>query len=279
MKKTLYAALGAAVMASAMYAEGAFVHLEYQNIDFDGSKQKKNGNTYVAHLGYKDGLNLYETAYTKVNTKTFQPPLKENLHVDKVYFKYTRTIDEKQSFSLGYATINDNIAKETDGGNIYGLTYRYEAFQINQFLSDYRHFNVYQTDMGYMFKFKKEKWRFAAKVRGTYIHLQDRESNGFSAKAKEDYFTPSLMVHAGYEAYHFGAGAYFGKRIFAVMHDGFGVQHHAMEFDRTYMFSAGKKIGAFDVTLKYLYMRATEVPIENPDVTINNMIFSIGYRF
>jgi len=63
------------------------------------------------------------------------------------------------------------------------------------------------------------------------------------------------------------------------MHDGFGVQHHAMEFDRTYMFSAGKKIGAFDVTLKYLYMRATEVPIENPDVKINSMIFSVGYRF
>jgi hypothetical protein len=279
MKKPYQTAIMAAMLATLSHGENAFIHLEYQNFDFDHSKQKKHGVNYVTHIGYEQGGNLFEAAYTKTDTKTFQPPLKDDLDVDKVYFKYTRAIDEKHSFALGYATISDNIAKETDGGNIYGISYRYGGLQLNQFLSDYRHFNVYQTDLGYTFKYKVDQWKLAAKLRGTYIHLQDRESNGFSAKAEENYFTPSLMLHGAYGSYHAGMGAYFGKRIFAVMHDGFGVQHHAMEFDRTYMFSAGKHIGDFDVTLKYLYMRATEVPIENPDVKIESFIFSIGYRF
>jgi hypothetical protein len=193
--------------------------------------------------------------------------------------KYTRKIDENSAFSLSYATISDNIAEETDGGNIYGLSYRYGGVKLNQFISDYRHFNVYQTDLGYTFKYTLERWKFTTRIQGTYIHLQDRESNGFRAKAKEDYFTPSVMLQGKYDTYHLGAGAYFGKRIFAVMHDGFGVQHHAMEFDRTYMVSAGKQIEDFDVTLKYQYMRATEVPIENPDVTVDTFVLSVGYRF
>jgi len=39
-------------------------------------------------------------------------------------------------------------------------------------------------------------------------------------------------MHAYYHDYHMGVGAFFGKRVFAVMNDGFKVQHHAMEFKR-----------------------------------------------
>ena len=279
MKKIDFAVLVAAFFISNSFGENAFLHLEYQNFDFDGSKQKKHGENYVSHIGFKQEKNLYEAAYTKTETKTLQPPLSDDLSVDKIYLKYTRTINDKQSISISYATISDNIAKETDGGNIYGISYRYNGLKLNQFLSDYRHFNVYQTDIGYTLRYHTESWKFSAAFSGTFIYLQDKDSNTFSAKAQGDYITPSLILHSFYETYHVDMGAYWGKRIFTVMHDGFGIQHHAMEFNRTYMFATGKRIGNLDVTLKYLYMRATEVPIQNPGVEIESFIFSIGYRF
>ncbi len=260
-------------------AENAFIHLEYQNMDFAGSKQKKQGQSYVVHTGYKYETGLYEAAWSKTKTETFQPPLPNDLKVDKYYLKYTYAMDKEQSLSLNYAAISDNLAKETDGGHIYGLSYRYKNMKFSQYLSDYKNFNVYQTELGYLFKSMFKQWKVAARLNATYIYLQDRKSNDFSAQAKEDYFTPSLMIHAVYDKWHVGAGAYMGKRIFAVMHDGFGVQHHAMEFDRTFMVAAGRHFGAYDITLKYLYMRANEVPLYNPNVKIDSVIFSVGYRF
>ncbi len=87
------------------------------------------------------------------------------------------------------------------------------------------------------------------------------------------------MLHMGYAGWHAGLGGFVGKRTFSVMHDGFGVQHHAMEFDRTVMFALGKKVAGADITLKYLSMRATELAISNPDVTVKSVILSVGYRF
>ncbi len=76
-----------------------------------------------------------------------------------------------------------------------------------------------------------------------------------------------------------GAGAFFGKRVFAVMNDGFRVQHHAMEFDKTYMIGVGKHFGDVDLTLKYVYQEATEIPINNDNVKVGNIILQLGYRF
>ncbi|HIP20415.1 MAG TPA: hypothetical protein EYG70_04760 [Sulfurimonas sp.] len=38
-------------------------------------------------------------------------------------------------------------------------------------------------------------------------------------------------LHSHYNTWHLGAATYFGKRVFAIMNDGFKLQHHAMEFD------------------------------------------------
>jgi hypothetical protein len=169
--------------------------------------------------------------------------------------------------------------KETDGGHIYGIGYRYGAWDLTQYLSDYRHFNVYQTDLKYTYKAVMGAWKTSAQIIGKYIRLQDRESNPFSRNAKEDYFTPGIKLHAHYGAYHCGAGAFFGKRIFGVMQEGFRVQHHAMEFEETYMAGIGRHFGPADVTLRYVYQKATEVPVHNEDVTVQNLMLQLRYRF
>jgi len=277
MKRTVRAVFVAAMMTTFSYAQNAFIHAKYQNFDFDRSLQKRHAARYIVHFGYKEGESHFEAAYGKTDTETFQPPLPNDLNVKKYYFKYTYAIDDKQAVSFSYATISDNLAKETDGGKIYGVSYRYADMKLSQYISDYRHFNVYQTDVGFTKKYRNGQFGLKAALLGKYIRLQNRKSNGFSAKAKSDYFTACMKLGATYEKWHAGAGVFFGKRIFAVMNNGFGVQHHAMEFDRTYAFSLGKKIGAFDISVEYAYMRATEVPISNRGVEIDG--FTIGMRY
>jgi len=261
------------------YAENTTVKLTYENFDFENSKKKDQGQRYGLILSHKTDCALYQIAYDRTNTDTFQPPLPEDLHVNKYYLKYTHMLEGKQSVNVSYATIDDNLMKETDGGDIYGLGYRYGAFALTQYLSDYAHFNVYQTDLKYTFKKDFSDVETSTELIGKYIHLQDRESNPFSANAKEDYFTPGVKFHAHYHDFHMGAGAFFGKRVFAVMQNGFRVQHHAMEFNETYMVGFGKHFGAADLTLKYTYQEATEIPINNKNVEVQNIILQLGYRF
>jgi len=261
------------------YAQSTTVKLSYENLNFDNSKKKDQGKVYGIALNHQTDDALYQIAYEKTNTDTFQPPLTQDLHVNKYYLKYTHILDDKQAFSVSYATIDDNLMKETDGGDIYGVGYKYGAFGLTQYLSNYDHFNVYQTDVKYKFKKAFGEIHTSATVVGKYIHLQDRESNAFSANAKENYFTPGVKLHAHYHDYHLGLGAFFGKRIFAVMYDGFKVQHHAMEFNETYMFGFGKHFGDVDLNLKYVYQKASEIPINNDNVKVQNVGLVLRYRF
>ena len=261
------------------YAQNTTVKISYENLNFDNSKKKDQGKRYGVMVSHNTDDSLYQIAYEKTNTDTFQPPLAQNLHVNKYYLKYAHKLDDKQAFSVSYATIDDNLMKETDGGHIYGLGYKYGAFGFRQYLSDYKHFNVYQTDLKYTFKKVFGEVKTSAVILGKYIHLQDRESNPFSANAEENYFTPGVKLHAHYEDYHMAVGAYFGKRIFAVMYNGFKVQHHAMEFDETYMLGFGKHFGDLDLNVKYVYQKATEIPIHNDNVKVQNIGVVLRYRF
>jgi hypothetical protein len=117
------------------------------------------------------------------------------------------------------------------------------------------------------------------KIIAKYIHLKDKNSNNFSKNAKTDYFTLGLKVHTHYHGYHFGAGTYLGKRIFAVMKEGFLVQHHAMEFKESYMLGIGHAIGKAMVHLRYRYSKADEIPSNNPDVKVDNLSLDVAYKF
>ncbi len=261
------------------YAQSTTVKISYENLNFDNSKKKDQGRVYGIALNHQTDDALYQIAYEKTNTDTFQPPLTQDLHVNKYYLKYTHILDDKQAFSISYATIDDNLMKEADGGHIYGLGYKYAAFGLTQYVSDYAHFNVYQTDLKYTFKKAFGEIQTSAVILGKYIHLQDRESNAFSANAKENYFTPGVKLHAHYHDYHMATGAFFGKRVFAVMNDGFKVQHHAMEFNETYMVGFGKHFADVDLNLKYVYQKATELPINNDNVKVQNIGLVLRYRF
>ena len=261
------------------YAGSTTAKISYEHLNFDNSKTKDQGNIYGVALNHKTEDALYQIAYGKTHTDTFQPPQPKDLRVNKYYLKYTYKLDDKQALSASFATIDDNLMKETDGGNIYSLGYRYAAFGLTQYVSDYRNFNVYQTDMKYKFKKEFGEIHTSATILGKYIYLQDRKSNGFSRNAKKSYFTPGVKLHAHYDEYHMAVGVFFGKRVFAVMNDGFKVQHHAMEFNESYMFGFGKHFGDVDLNVKYAYQRATELPIDNHNVKVQNIGLVLRYRF
>jgi hypothetical protein len=267
------------LLSSFSYAEDITMKFTYENFNFDNSKKKDNGKRYDTLINYRTDDSLYQFMYEKTDTDTFKPPLTKNLHVNKYYFKYSYEMGNKNMFTVSYANIDDNIMKETDGGHIYGLGYKSGMFGLNQYFSDYTNFNVHQTDLKYTFKKAFGKMKTSATLLGKYIHLQDKNSNGFSANAQEDYFTPGMKIHAHYNDYHIGAGAFFGKRAFAVMNDGFRVQHHAMEFDETYMFGIGKHFKNVDVNVRYIYQNATELPINNDNVKVKNFTIQFAYRF
>ena len=254
------------------HSEATVLKLTYENFNFENSKKKDNGDRFRAAVNHKTEDNLYQFVYEKSHTDTFKPPLTKDLHVNKYFLKYTRKVDAKQSFSLSYIRIDDNIMKEVDGGNIFGLGYKYGAFGLTQYLSDYKHFSVYQTEMKYTFKKAFGGIKTFTTIWGKYIHLKNKNSSRFSDNAQNDYFTPGIKLHAHYHDYHMGTGAFFGKRAFAVMHDGFKVQHHAMEFNETYMVGVGKHFDDLDVSLHYVYQKATELPINNENVKAKNFI-------
>ena len=267
------------VFCALSQADDAVLKMGFENFTFENSKKKDAGKRYLAGVDYHYEETLFQALYSRTDTDTFQPPLNDDLHVNKLYLKATHRLDEKQAFNLNYITLNDNLMDEVDGGNIYGIGYRYKNLHLNQYLSDYRHFNAYQTDVKYTYKKAFGTLKTTWIGMGKYIHLDDRESNPFSKNAQEDYFTAGVKIHADYEKYHIGVGGFFGKRAFAVMFDGFRVQHHAMEFNRTYMIGLGRKFGAIDLKFKYIHQKATELPINNHNVKVQNFILQLNYRF
>lgn len=277
--KTIILLLTFALLPLVTFAESTAIKLRYESLDFENSKKKDDGSRYALEANYKVDNNFFQAAFERSLIDTFTPPTPHNLQVNKYIFKYTRKLDEKQSFNTSFLAINDTLMKETDEGRIYGFGYRYGALGITQYISDYTNFNVYQTDIMYTFKHAWDSMKMDATIIGKYIYLEDRESNAFSQNAQQSYFTPGIKAHLHFDGFHIGAGAFFGKRIFAVMNNGMNVQHHAMEFEETYMAGIGKHFEVFELHLKYIYQKATEIPIDNKDVEVSNVICEVTYRF
>ena len=154
------------------YADETNIQLTYAHLNFDHSKNKDKGDRCDLRFSYRSNTDLYQAAYEKAQTNTFQPPLTQDLHVNKYYLKYTHQLNNKQKFSLSYATIDDNLMHQTDGGNIYGVSYNYTELGLTQYMSDYKHFNVYQTDLKYTYKQSFGEISTSATIIGKYIHLQ-----------------------------------------------------------------------------------------------------------
>ncbi len=257
----------------------------YENKTFSNSTQKYDGVVYGigGDIHYNDSE--YRFTYEHGDTKTKQPPLDKDLRTDKLFLKYAHSFNDSLEANVNYINIlGDNIAI-TDGGVALGagLTYNINkktAFNFTQFYTDYKDFNVYQSDFKLDFKTKIEDIKMKLSFIAKYIILDEENPNGFTKYAQDDYLTTAIKFHSHYNTYHFGAGAYLGKRVFAIMDDGFKIQHHAMEFDRTYAVGVGKSISDFVLRFQYIYQRAVELPAQNgKNVEVQNLRFIANYKF
>ncbi len=169
--------------------------------------------------------------------------------------------------------------KSVDGGDVYNLGYRYKNIKFMQYFSNYSNFNVYQSDIDYKLNYKFDEIKVSINMAMKYIHLIDKNNDNFSKNAQKEYLTTGAYIHLFHPKFFIGMGAMFGKRAFAVMKNGFGIQHHAMEFDKTYQIGIGKKWDNIEAKLIYVHQEATELPIMNKNVEIDNIILKLKYQF
>jgi hypothetical protein len=255
-----------------------------ENKNFENSIQKEDGKIYGIGADIHINFSEYRFAYEHGDTNTKQPPLKEDLKTDKLFLRYSYNLQNDFEFNVNYINIlNDNIAI-TDGGQSYGAGVTYHIKKnintnFTQYYTNYDDFNVYQSDLTINYKMKINDIKVKLASVTKYINIDEKNMNGFTKNANNTYLTSGLKLHLHYDGYHFGSAVYFGKRVFAIMDDGFKIQHHAMEFDRTYAVGIGKNISDFVLRLQYIYARAEELPMENENVKVSNIRVLLNYKF
>ena len=252
--------------------------------DFSHSKQKIEGNLYGIGADVHFGNSEVRFAYEYGKTDTKQPPLKKDLKVQKLFLLYNHTLNKQFDVNLNYLSVLDDNIAITDGGNAYGMGVTYTPTKVwstnfTQFYTDYNDFDVYQSNLTLDYKMKLGAYKIKLTSENFYINIDEEQKNRFTKNTKKEYFTSAVKLHAHYNDWHFGTVAFFGKRVFAVMNDGFKLQHHAMEFDRTYAVGVGKTIGNAVIRLQYIYQRATELPMQNEDVEVRNIRLLLNYKF
>ncbi len=260
------------------------VSLYGESKEFTNSVQKYDAKIYGVGADVHYGASAYKVTYEMGDTKTKQPPLKENLDTQKIFARYAYELSPSLAVNINYINIlQDNIAI-TDGGQSFGLGLSYKVDKqisgnFTQYYTIYDDFNVAQSDLKLNYKSKINGVGFKVSSITKYILIDEKNVNIFTKNTQNSYLTSGLKLHAHYKTWHAGVGAYYGKRAFAIMNDGFKLQHHAMEFDRTYAAGIGKDVGDFVLRFQYIYQRAQELPMKNKNVQVTNMRFIANYKF
>ncbi len=282
MKKAvlLWALLCAGLHAS---GSGDFVSLQYDYFNFTNSKQKDYGNRGTIHAKIIDDDMSFQIAYAKTITETYQPPMSENLNVDKVFMRFDQKVFTADRYDLGVIAVEDNIVPTDDGKVFYGgYLHRFTpliALEGDFYYGYYSIMKTYQFDLALKLhkKFGKLDTKVIVVAKDIVV---DECSDAFCANAEPNYLTGGLKVKLDYDGYFVHGAAFVGKRVFAVMREGFGLQHHAMEFDRTWMVGLGKKFDDVELKLRYTYQRAIELPMNNSGVvTIDAITLKVKYLF
>ena len=262
----------------------------YENKTFKNSVQKEDAVVYAIGADIHYQGSKFKAAYQQGETNTKQPPLSDNLETKKIFLRYEYQFQRTFALNVNYIEIlKDNIA-ETDGGKSFagGMTYTFNrrlSLNFTEFYTDYEYFDIFQADfkVNYKTHFDKVKVKFTSVTKYITTHENEdlRESSKpvFTTNLQERYLTSGIKIHTHYNGYHLGLGAYFGKRAFAIMDDGFKIQHHAMEFDRTYAIGFGRNFYDFVIRAQYIYQRAEELPAQNENVKVNNFRFIANYKF
>jgi hypothetical protein len=261
------------------------IHSYYESKSFKNSVQKNDGNVIGLGANIMLDKSSYKFTYEHGDTNTKKPPMKKDLRVDKLFLKYAYTINDYFKININYINIlNDNIAP-TAHGKAYalGISYNFNKktlLNFTQFITNYKKFNVYQSEFTLEHKIKIKSINSKLSVIGKRLHLDNEDDISYSKNAKKDYSTLGLKLHSHYNLYHLGFGAFFGKRAFAIMQNGFKIQHHAMEFDRTYAIGAGKTFDKLTLRVQYVYQRAIELPTKNTkEIDVQNIRLLANYKF
>jgi hypothetical protein len=255
-----------------------------ESSEFSNSKQKTQGKLYGAQGDIHLDAHEIRAGFEEAHTHTKQPPLREDLHTQKLFLRYGYALSEAWSFNLNTLYVaKDNIAP-TEHAKAYGagvtfVPHKKLSLNLTQFHVDYGTFHTRQSDVQLDFKTRIDEVRLKLTSLTHYIAMEDYTHDPFSKNADKNYLSSALKLHLHYKTYHLGAAAYMGKRLFAVMDEGMKIQHHAMEFDRTYAAGLGKDFGNFTVRLQHVYQRAEEIPMQNKNVTVRNTKAIVNYRF
>jgi len=256
----------------------------YENRNYSNSLQKSSGAVYGvgADIHYK--ASKYKLTYEQGGAVTKKPPLSKDLKNKKIFLRYAYGFNNALELYLNYIyIIDDNIAITTKG-KVYGagLSYKFNkqlSTYFSQYYTDYKNFNMHQSDLKIEYKMKIANVGVKISSISKYLRVDEEQTNSFTKNTQKEYFTSGAKLHLHYQTYHMGLGAYFGKRVFAIMNDGFKIQHHAMEFNRTYAVGLGKTISDFVVRFQYIYQRATELPPLQENVKVQNLRFIANYKF
>jgi len=258
--------------------QGYYEHRIYTN-----SKQKTDGKIYGIGGDIHYNKNEFRFNYEDGGAHTKKPPLNRDLQNKKIFLRYGYSPNKEWQFHINYLSVLDDNIAITSGGDGYGAGISYGpnrqfSFNATQYMVTYHDFRSYQSDIKLEYKTHMKELKVKFSILGKYIKLNQRHPNSFTRNARNHYFTSGIKLHAHYKSYHCGAGAYFGKRVFAVMNDGFKLQHHAMEFNRTYAVGVGKTFDKFVFRVQYIYNKASELPLNNTNVTIKNYRFILNYK-
>lgn len=282
MKKSILSFL---FVSGLLYANNSSISYEYGFKDYKNSMTKKDGNVKTVGISHKVSNHKIDLSYQGDNVIREHSISKANLKsldVEKYSIKYNYKINDSFALKTSYIKIIDNLAP-TDQGKVYGLggTYQFSkglSSSLNVYMSDYNDFDVKQYDFAISKSFKIKDIKLKATALAKKIDIDGKTYGNYLFKDK-DYFTTGIKFAANYQSYVAGVGAFFGKRIFTVLDDGTKVQHHAMQQDKTYMLSFGKKFKNFDIIAKYSFQNGKELPENRDDVDTKVMAVALTYKF
>lgn len=282
MRKILLSSL---ILSGIIYAQNTTMSYSYGIKDYTNSLTKVDGKLQNIDISHKLSNHMISLGYQKDNVDRQHSISKANLpslEVKKYNAKYNYKLNDKTNFKASYIKIIDNLAP-TDQGKIYGIGGNYSIAKglvtgLNIYKSDYETFDVNQYDFSISKGFKIDNLKLKASIIAKKIDIDGNKYAGYTFEDK-DYFTTGIKLGANYNGYIAGVGAFFGKRAFTVLDDGAKVQHHAMEQDKTYMLSLGKKFKDFDIMAKYSFQNGKELPENRDDVDTKVVSLSLSYKF
>ena len=281
MKKIL---VTTALLSSYLLANSE-ISTYYTYKDYDNSKTKTEGKTLdyrFLHnfqnseltINYEDSLTKRENELTKIKMTS--------LEIEKLSMKYLYHISNDLSIKTSFINIEDNLAP-TDNGKVYGFGFNKNIDSSNQikldtYLSDYEDFNVNQYDFTFIKKFRFENINFQAQTGIKYIDINGEKYQNYILEDNY-YMSYFLNLNANYNGFILGLGVINGDRLFSVQEDGLKVEHHALEQNKTYLISLGKKFQNIDVITKYIYSNSKELPENRDDVSSKFFAFGLNYKF